>query len=478
MNLTRRGARLLACLPALAVTSSCNSYLFEQKCPEQIKEQSIVTAAAKPTPADILFVVDNSGSMADEQENLATNFQAFIEEIAGAGDYQIMVVSTDVDSSNGERTGLQISTFAPASPNNLIDLSGAGCTDLPIAHGCARGPDAARRIISSATMSRDEQVSVFQENVRLGSCGSGREQGLAAMRSALEQSRGGGCNSGFLRDGANLVVVVVSDEQDTDDTLVDQYVADLAQFKPYSKIRIAMVVGAVDGQASNCRIPNDAQCGSICQSRPADGSRAACTVTNMSMPCPGGEFCERVAQGNPIGQCQNEALRHWDPQNCLWCSFYNTPDCCSALNGSRYVDFARKVEARVVADVPRIPATSCTGRLNNEDVPIACLVDSICQQSFSGTLSRIARELVLSNTYTLDPAPVYPEGVVVKVKGGRFGEAGVALKYGEEFTIAGTELTITAGEKTPVEGENVEIFFVVDKVSDAPREGACGLDNP
>src|SRR6185503_15155126 len=85
-------------LATATLALNCNQYLFEQKCPMQLKESQIVVPAAKPTPADILFVVDNSGSMADEQENLAANFEAFITQIAGAGDYQIMVATTDVDS--------------------------------------------------------------------------------------------------------------------------------------------------------------------------------------------------------------------------------------------------------------------------------------------------------------------------------------------------------------------------------------------
>jgi len=33
---------------------------------------------------DILFVVDDSGSMEDEQQNLAANFDAFIERLAAS----------------------------------------------------------------------------------------------------------------------------------------------------------------------------------------------------------------------------------------------------------------------------------------------------------------------------------------------------------------------------------------------------------
>ena len=49
---------------------------------------------------DILFVVDDSGSMEDEQQNLAANFDAFIERLAASpakNAYQVAVITTDVN---------------------------------------------------------------------------------------------------------------------------------------------------------------------------------------------------------------------------------------------------------------------------------------------------------------------------------------------------------------------------------------------
>src|SRR5262245_37249544 len=112
-------------LIAMTITTSalgCQDYLFEQKFPERVKEAQIVMPAATPTPADILFVVDNSGSMADEQQRLADNFDKFINQIAGAGDYQIGIVSTDLETMNGEVSGLVNSIFNDASPFYLQSI--------------------------------------------------------------------------------------------------------------------------------------------------------------------------------------------------------------------------------------------------------------------------------------------------------------------------------------------------------------------
>src|SRR5688500_10837964 len=55
---------------------------------------------------DVLWVIDNSGSMAEEQENLARNFQSFIELFTrGAVDYRIAVTTTDVFGDAGQFRG-------------------------------------------------------------------------------------------------------------------------------------------------------------------------------------------------------------------------------------------------------------------------------------------------------------------------------------------------------------------------------------
>src|SRR5690242_3805101 len=55
---------------------------------------------AAPEKTDILFVIDNSGSMAEEQQGIARELPAFIDELkkgAGTGhDFQVGVVTTTV----------------------------------------------------------------------------------------------------------------------------------------------------------------------------------------------------------------------------------------------------------------------------------------------------------------------------------------------------------------------------------------------
>ncbi|HEY8374956.1 MAG TPA: vWA domain-containing protein, partial [Nannocystis sp.] len=87
---------------------------------------------------DFLFVVDNSGSMADEQMNLINSFPGFISTITqtlDAQDYHIMAVSTD----NGKGTGLMSScvngecncTPAPVCCQNACGQFGQTCNGFP-----------------------------------------------------------------------------------------------------------------------------------------------------------------------------------------------------------------------------------------------------------------------------------------------------------------------------------------------------------
>ena len=82
-----------------------------------------------------------------------------------------------------------------------------------------------------------------------------------------------------------------------------------------------------------------------------------------------------------------------------------------------------------------------------------------CQENFGDTLKAIARDLVSSDKYTLEPPACNPEGVTVKI-------AGKTLKYLEDFEISddGSELTLTGASPGP--NDDIQIYFVVDGCSE------------
>jgi hypothetical protein len=129
---------------------------------------------------DVLFVVDDSGSMAEEQQALADAFPALFEAITSfSQDYHVGVVSTDVDD--------------PAKSGKLQGYSGG-------------------RFIDAST---PNPVAVFQDMAALGTDGSGDEQGRRAAYLALTPPLVTGYNAGFYREDALLAIVVLSDENDS-----------------------------------------------------------------------------------------------------------------------------------------------------------------------------------------------------------------------------------------------------------------------
>ncbi|MDC0720512.1 hypothetical protein [Nannocystis bainbridge] len=152
---------------------------------------------------DLLFVIDNSGSMADEQINLVNSFPDFVSEmqtqLMNTDSYHVGVVSSDSNVYNGagcQMYGGLINRTGGASSSN------ATCT-----------PYAGGKNWMSET---DDLGSKFACAGQVGTGGDGNEQPMYAMLQAVQpQFNGpGACNDGFIREDALLVVVLITDEED------------------------------------------------------------------------------------------------------------------------------------------------------------------------------------------------------------------------------------------------------------------------
>jgi HYDIN/CFA65/VesB-like, Ig-like domain/Cep192 domain 4 len=171
-----------------------------------------------PGQVDVLFVVDNTTSMLEENPRLVAAMPSFASSALGTGvDLHVGVTTTGI------------------SP------TGATCP------GGASGGEAGRlfpvdnsspRIFTNGTPNLGQAL---QKAVQVGECGF-EQQGLEAMRRALTpplvdhaddprtpQPNDG--NLGFYRQTASLAVVVVSDDDDTSPDAVDTYVRFLQQLK-------------------------------------------------------------------------------------------------------------------------------------------------------------------------------------------------------------------------------------------------------
>ncbi len=169
---------------------------------------------------DVLWVIDNSESMAQEQQGLGESFQSFIATLASSNvDYHIGVISTDPADEGFLHTG----------PSNVPYLT----RDTPIA---------------------DE---VFLENVTVGINGARAEQGMATTAMALGKPGAWAPgdpvtppNPTFLRDEAALFIIMVSDEEDNSYGPVDYYRRLFESYKgPGNEARIS--VSAIVGPASD-----------------------------------------------------------------------------------------------------------------------------------------------------------------------------------------------------------------------------------
>lgn len=149
---------------------------------------------------DLLFVIDNSLSMAFAQDNLRASFPGLLDVLAEtlpATDVQIMVVDTDGRDD--------------AASDDTCDVLGGGRrTNGQTGDDC--GLPATQRF---ATGSPDAERAVACMS-SVGTSGEAREQQADALLAAIapEQNDIGGCNAGFSRPGAVLVVTMITNTDD------------------------------------------------------------------------------------------------------------------------------------------------------------------------------------------------------------------------------------------------------------------------
>ena len=181
------------------------------KCTEQLALPPSVTT-------DILFVIDNSVSMAEEQAKVVAQLRAFVDSLVSGtvkNDFQIGVTNTSVslnalDGCPPVQTA-QL-TLYPAQSGRLqlgTDLTGNTL------------PASTRKLLSYQDPDLLDQFALL---IGQGVTGSGQEMPFEAMRRALSPplidtplDAVPPGNRGLLRPGARLLVVVVSDEDDCSD---------------------------------------------------------------------------------------------------------------------------------------------------------------------------------------------------------------------------------------------------------------------
>ncbi|MBK6684692.1 MAG: choice-of-anchor D domain-containing protein [Deltaproteobacteria bacterium] len=182
--------------------------------------QNIETfASSGPGVVDVLLIVDDSGSMSEEQARLSAAAPALLARGDAAGaDYHVGVTTTD-----------------------------PGPSPFPI--GTLRGTP---RYVTSVSATR---IADLTAAVNQGVNGSGTEEGLAAAAAAVtDATLLAGTNLGFLRPNAELAVVILSDEEDFSPGTVTSYVQ--AMSNRSVGIPGSLRIFGITGGPSGCSTPN------------------------------------------------------------------------------------------------------------------------------------------------------------------------------------------------------------------------------
>jgi hypothetical protein len=160
-----------------------------------LKDQvdSFKQGSSETLPVDILWMIDNSGSMANNQTALARNLNIFINQFLDKKiDFKMAITTTDARVNfNGRMIG-----------------------------------DSSLLTSEAAAKDKTAFINNFMKMVKVGTEGSGTEEGLETSTAFLERY-----SSTFLRKNAYLVIMYISDEQDQSPKDVKNYLEHLQSFK-------------------------------------------------------------------------------------------------------------------------------------------------------------------------------------------------------------------------------------------------------
>jgi len=193
----------------------------------QTYEERVDTFVQDTRPVDVLWVIDNSGSMSQEQARVIADIQEFYSWFETLGlDYHMGVITSDVVTSTmaGRLQGSP-AYITPDTPDGLTE---------------------------------------FAEALNVGTEDQGDESGLAAMQLALSEPVASAENAGFLRPDAQLVVTFLSDEPEQSGVPAADYITFLQRLKADPGwVLVSAIVGDRDvGCTAECDgVPSDAQAG-------------------------------------------------------------------------------------------------------------------------------------------------------------------------------------------------------------------------
>ena len=440
----------------MAALLGCQGYNFNPVGKCVIQPGSTRIQLSSLATADILFVVDDSGSMLSEQQRLASNFGAFITALAQAQadrkqngldafDFHVAITTSSIfeawqptplttcGQTSASTCNVGNPRFGWTSPYSYAcTTAGANCVELipqyyiqgcsNIGLGAYGAPYPAGNFVAAAsvdttlvpnprvlhftkdlawetwnTPGQDPKITAlvkqFQQNINVGTCGSGMEQHLEGGRLAVEKAIDGsqpGVTAGeWPHPGAKLVVVWVGDEDDCsnpDDPnrslaftttlnapgndVCTQDEANAAAGKPFKMFPVGDYVDYFTGLG---RPFSAAFIYSAVNCRTDSSGNMVCDAGLCSCQCPPG--CSTCGP-TETGACQTPA------------------DCSGKSTGSRFHDLSAALRDRGVSTLDA----------------------SVCDYDFAKTLTGIAELVKPPSSLTLPTQPASSQVAVVVIQ--------------------------------------------------------------
>lgn len=384
------------------------------KAPDEVLERCESSLSLPPSiSTDILFVIDNSGSMFEEQEKVVNQLHTFIVNLAKSpikNDFQIGVVTT----------GISLSTIA------CNQWWSGSCVSYPEENGLLQTIKDSEGNSIGPILSSKNMDSAFLDNVRKlirrGTQGAGQEMGLEAMRRAIENSINGvGPNAGFLRPGSRLLVVIVSDE---DDCSEPRGCDDSQLFLEYGHCRDRCTT---DDDCKGCNGPSSEGC--------------YCLPIEPSRPQAGRECVFSVCD-TAFGRGRLEDV-------------------------SQYVDYLQNLDDGTGLNRKREVYLAVIGAVDNAGNPARCregsdeaygvavryreavdslkengFIDSICKPNYGESLTRIAQMVSAPQSIDLEHAP--SDGHLIQVEVVRKDRKTIKCRMDDGFEFDPSEGTVPA----------------------------------
>lgn len=144
------------------------------------------SATYVPRKIDVLWIIDNSGSMKSSQDNLTANFASFIRRFQELNyDFRMGVNTTDawLGRYNSSKIGLRRLKDGAGSSHSGVFVMDRNTSDIQ---------------------------NVFLVNATQGINGSGDERAFSSIEDTLNYAE----NADFRRDDAYLAIIILSDEDD------------------------------------------------------------------------------------------------------------------------------------------------------------------------------------------------------------------------------------------------------------------------